>query len=76
MKKEVFQFPSNGKAYLNFFKTNDNYEDKLFQFPSNGKAYLNHSHFFLRGEITLVSIPFKRESISEQSGARHHPQCQ
>ena len=40
---KMFQFPSNGKAYLNFptkegeMKKNK----KKFQFPSNGKAYLN-----------------------------------
>ena len=65
-----FQFPSNGKAYLN-----ESFEEKFseftveFQFPSNGKAYLNYPHYYeLGGKDIPVSIPFKRESISEQRG--------
>ena len=63
-----FQFPSNGKAYLNWKKYRQPQVSKRrFQFPSNGKAYLNWG-----GTIALaithlrVSIPFKRESVSEQ----------
>ena len=39
-----------------------------FQFPSNGKAYLNIIETATRLETVVagVSIPFKRESISEQ----------
>ena len=37
-----FQFPSNGKAYLNYADTLKlSLEHFQFQFPSNGKAYLN-----------------------------------
>ena len=39
MKK--FQFPSNGKAYLNSQGFLGNRKRTWFQFPSNGKAYLN-----------------------------------
>ena len=36
-----FQFPSNGKAYLNLKLVLEQYAIHEFQFPSNGKAYLN-----------------------------------
>ena len=37
----------------------------VFQFPSNGKAYLNSSMGRQREKMRAVSIPFKRESVSE-----------
>ena len=37
-----------------------------FQFPSNGKAYLNYLLWEVMIVETVVSIPFKRESISER----------
>ena len=41
----------------------------LFQFPSNGKAYLNAIAVVSTGCSRIqVSIPFKRESISEPHG--------
>ena len=37
----MFQFPSNGKAYLKLADPNYRFdEEESFQFPSNGKAYL------------------------------------
>ena len=40
--------------------------DDKFQFPSNGKVYLNSlEQSRRRGACCHVSIPFKRESISE-----------
>ena len=37
-----FQFPSNGKAYLNLGPETKGLKVLMwFQFPSNGKAYLN-----------------------------------
>ena len=39
---------------------------KKFQFPSNGKAYLNLSEPSRGVTVTPVSIPFKRESVSER----------
>ena len=38
----------------------------MFQFPSNGKAYLNWNTHPMDLIGVIVSIPFKRESISEQ----------
>ena len=71
-----FQFPSNGKVFPN---TIDAIEKKFgieFQFPSNGKVFPNgekkpHSFPFLPS----VSIPFKREGISEQHPLRTQSQC-
>ena len=37
-----------------------------FQFPSNGKAYLNRMNGETAEKASIVSIPFKRESISER----------
>ena len=71
----VFQFPSNGKAYLNDFLREMNIAigdgtDK-FQFPSNGKAYLNrNTNIGLMPKRDCVSIPFKRESVSEPKNER------
>ena len=38
-----------------------------FQFPSNGKAY--HKHWIIAGTLIVdqVSIPFKRESVSQET---------
>ena len=62
-----FQFPSNGKAYLNtnlaLFLTSLVINE--FQFPSNGKAYLNPKKSCCSSFGYHVSIPFKRESVSE-----------
>ena len=43
MLREMFQFPSNGKARVNelFDGTNDIWVTHSFQFPSNGKARVN-----------------------------------
>ena len=39
---KMFQFPSNGKAYLNLLMDQEPLtRGPQFQFPSNGKAYLN-----------------------------------
>ena len=39
-----FQFPSNGKAYLNAdCDSRRSHQAYKFQFPSNGKAYLNRN---------------------------------
>ena len=62
-----FQFPSNGKAHLNQYKT---YVMKnvgeMFQFPSNGKAHLNRWKGSFTRTRFQVSIPFKREGTSKQ----------
>ena len=61
-----FQFPSNGKAYLNHHKCGWWTRKQLeFQFPSNGKAYLNRGRWTDGIWPADVSIPFKRESVSE-----------
>ena len=87
-KPNKFQFPSNGKAYLNQrlkresvgrvsipFRESVCTDTVGFQFPSNGKAYLNLLTTLQTGKRIqsdrfggwVVSIPFKRESISELS---------
>ena len=61
-----FQFPSNGKAYLNAYSScPHSWALITFQFPSNGKAYLNWLRSRGGKSCPLVSIPFKRESVSE-----------
>ena len=64
----MFQFPSNGKAYLNRSRRwSYVINHVLFQFPSNGKAYLNPRWQLPSPQDWYsVSIPFKRESVSEQ----------
>ena len=65
--ESLFQFPSNGKAYLNptLPKNTDAHLIFRFQFPSNGKAYLNGNEIGVDKDKYIVSIPFKRESVSE-----------
>ena len=63
-----FQFPSNGKVYP---KSNgekiEEFELTLFQFPSNGKVYPKDSIVVFYILKRIVSIPFKRESISKET---------
>ena len=66
-----FQFPSNGKVYPKAILPKNFLLNLKFQFPSNGKVYPKVIE--TRGnttETTLVSIPFKRESISKGSKDR------
>ena len=62
---KLFQFPSNGKAYP---KTTPPTVTEVgyyaFQFPSNGKAYPKWTTRPSQSSI-IVSIPFKRESVSK-----------
>ena len=63
----VFQFPSNGKGFpnLTFQGTAHPYE-LMFQFPSNGKGFPNRKDKFAKLlRSAKVSIPFKRERLSE-----------
>ena len=64
-EQRTFQFPSNGKAYPKWRACKScNKNQYTFQFPSNGKAYPK----MIKPEFEnryLVSIPFKRESISK-----------
>ena len=67
VEEREFPFPSNGKAYhkaLIVEERNRNYWK--FPFPSNGKAYHkgHQRNWHLRGN-PKVSIPFKRESVSQ-----------
>ena len=64
---EKFQFPSNGKAYPKDECSNQRTEtgDDAFQFPSNGKAYPKNLKDLRTFVSYLVSIPFKRESVSK-----------
>ena len=64
-----FQFPSNGKTYINWTQCLEASSTEGFQFPSNGKTYINfhagHVHF-LNEVHKHVSIPFKRENIYQR----------
>ena len=67
ISNHLFRFPSNGKAFLNYsmvvrFKMRGVLQ---FRFPSNGKAFLNVGIDTGKGNVNEVSIPFKREGVSE-----------
>ena len=62
--RKMFQFPSNGKVYLDADLDSHIGEIRAFQFPSNGKVYLDkfaEREAYFTGK---VSIPFKREGVS------------
>ena len=60
-----FQFPSNGKGYLNLRVPTLCIAYNRFQFPSNGKGYLNLQIRHTVNNPCCVSIPFKRERVSQ-----------
>ena len=64
----LFPFPSNGKAYhKSKSATAVTVITDLFPFPSNGNAYHKlMSAFLMATTATVVSIPFKRESVSQE----------
>ena len=69
----MFPFPSNGKVHRKF-KTNRVIKHKTdrFPFPSNGKAYHKRSiAALIEVALTRVSIPFKRESVSQVTHNTH-----
>ena len=67
-----FQFPSNGKAYhKSIRKSSLTGRCYLFQFPSNGKAYHKIISTAQSNNQIKVSIPFKRESVSQ--GIANYP---
>ena len=61
-----FQFPSNGKAYPKTSSRLRTRSASKFPFPSNGKAYPKNKRItpIWRWHY-IVSIPFKRESLSK-----------
>ena len=63
----MFQFPSNGKDFPNEVSAHIiNILQPTFQFPSNGKDFPNLQYWHLRLSLSnKVSIPFKREGLSE-----------
>ena len=63
----LFQFPSNGKGFPNDLKVEPEVvaEPVEFQFPSNGKGFPNMVIRRYGIDGLLVSIPFKRERLSE-----------
>ncbi len=74
----MFQFPSNGKVFPNVLTDDDELiiTFDLFQFPSNGKVFPNSSSWWTgRRRSSQVSIPFKREGVSEQHPLRTQSQC-
>ena len=61
-----FQFPSNGKVFPNpNTKHPGHFCRGQFQFPSNGKVFPNGRLDKYCDPVIDVSIPFKREGISE-----------
>ena len=63
---DVFQFPSNGKPYPKMRQVIQWQLLPRFQFPSNGKPYPKEVIVTTPPEIcSIVSIPFKRETISK-----------
>ena len=46
------------------------YQGKRFQFPSNGKAYPKDQKAVNAQETANVSIPFKRESVSQGNATK------
>ena len=60
-----FQFPTNGKAYPKFPSMANFNDDDRFQFPTNGKAYPKVVFLLTVARLSLVSIPYERESISK-----------
>ncbi len=68
-----FQFPSNGKVFPNLVAVFEELRLIEFQFPSNGKVFPNwYSVLELIHEHLDVSIPFKREGLSEQKNSKEH----
>ena len=65
-RKQLFQFPSNGKAYPKQYRKSGRIKGEKFQFPSNGKAYPKSQHHSQSCSVCNVSIPFKRESVSKE----------
>ena len=63
----TFQFPSNGKDFPNklYLPLRVAFTNK-FQFPSNGKGLSELKLFMPQPTIQKVSIPFKREGLSER----------
>ena len=64
---EEFQFPSNGKVFPNTCVIDHVCVVSKFQFPSNGKVFPNVCFRHFRHRHFRVSIPFKREGLSELS---------
>ena len=70
IRKYWFQFPSSGICFLNnlkyFFK--QVLTVSAFQFPSSGICFLKQEirDKRIKNVITTVSIPFKRDMLSEQ----------
>ena len=69
--RSLFQFPSNGKVYLKIEVLDGVTRYTLpFQFPSNGKVYLKSFSGTYGYVLSVwVSIPFKRESVSQEGTA-------
>ena len=61
----VFPFPSNGKAHRKAAEPGLNRLAGKFPFPSNGKAHRKIASRLLSETGTTVSIPFKRERLSQ-----------
>ena len=64
---KTFQFPSNGIGFPNSDGwISENMLFDAFQFPSNGIGFPNSTPLEILAMIAKVSIPFKRDRLSEQ----------
>ena len=65
--RKAFQFPSNGKDFPNETRNKQvTAATARFQFPSNGKDFPNYPLHRRSLAPVEVSIPFKREGLSER----------
>ena len=68
--KQEFQFPSNGKARVNaFYSNNIPIKGEEFQFPSNGKARVNaESQIRLGGKEWTFQFPSNGKARVNENG--------
>ena len=69
--KLSFNSLQTGKYIQRAETANTRADEAEFQFPSNGKVYPKTECFCQVYILNLVSIPFKRESISKEGGLGH-----
>ncbi len=74
----MFQFPSNGKAYLNLHQFGDGRSPhRRVSIPFKRESVSEHESLQEGGDYDCptVSIPFKRESVSEPYIGPREPAC-
>ena len=70
----TFQFPSNGKAYINTSLKTLSWQILLFQFPSNGKAYINNFTYIFLGKYVKFQFPSNGKAYIN-GASRCHAWC-